>query len=184
MLEQSRGAREGGVRFRQLQPLPEEPRGRGPTTGTAAPARAISTSARTGWCISARSSAGVRAFRSSSTAPTICGAEYHRVKGCAPFCTVGCVHRVAQVDELRDDPQRTLAQWFAAPVQGRPPHFPLPGQDPEVGVRHQSRTRALSQVRGRSLRRRAPALSAALANPDVTRVRSVGQGPQDRAPIG
>ncbi len=52
--------------------------------------------------------------------------EYHTVKGCAPLCTVGCVHRVAQVDELRDDPQRTLAQWFAAPVQGRPPHFPLP----------------------------------------------------------
>jgi len=52
--------------------------------------------------------------------------EYHRVKDCAPFCTVGCVHRVAQVDELREDPQRTLAQWFAAPVQGQPPRLPLP----------------------------------------------------------
>jgi len=52
--------------------------------------------------------------------------EYDSVKSCAPFCTVGCVHRVAQVDELRDDPQRTLAQWFAAPVQGEPPHVPLP----------------------------------------------------------
>ena len=27
--------------------------------------------------------------------------EYHRPKSCAPLCTVGCVHRVAQVDELR-----------------------------------------------------------------------------------
>ena len=52
--------------------------------------------------------------------------EYHRVKRCAPFCTVGCVHRVAQIDELRQDPQRTLTQWFAAPGQVRPPSFPLP----------------------------------------------------------
>ena len=52
--------------------------------------------------------------------------EYHRVKSCAPMCTVGCVHRVAQVDELREDPQRTLAQWFAAPVRGQPRRLPLP----------------------------------------------------------
>lgn len=52
--------------------------------------------------------------------------EYHRVKECAPFCTVGCVHRVAQVDDLRGDPQRTLSQWFAAPAQGQPPKLPLP----------------------------------------------------------
>jgi MoaA/NifB/PqqE/SkfB family radical SAM enzyme len=52
--------------------------------------------------------------------------EYHRVKGCAPLCTVGCVHRVAQVDELRADPQGTLAQWFASPVPGQPPRYPLP----------------------------------------------------------
>jgi MoaA/NifB/PqqE/SkfB family radical SAM enzyme len=51
--------------------------------------------------------------------------EYHRAKNCAPFCTVGCVHRVAQVDELREDPQRTLARWFAGPVQGHPPRLPL-----------------------------------------------------------
>jgi MoaA/NifB/PqqE/SkfB family radical SAM enzyme len=38
--------------------------------------------------------------------------EYHEVKSCAPFCTVGCVHRVAQIDDLRRDPQVTLAQWF------------------------------------------------------------------------
>jgi MoaA/NifB/PqqE/SkfB family radical SAM enzyme len=40
--------------------------------------------------------------------------EYHRPKSCAPFCTVGCVHRVAQVDELRENPRRTLAEWFTA----------------------------------------------------------------------
>ena len=42
--------------------------------------------------------------------------QYHEVKRCAPMCTVGCVHRVAQVDELRRDPERTLARWFAAPA--------------------------------------------------------------------
>jgi MoaA/NifB/PqqE/SkfB family radical SAM enzyme len=40
--------------------------------------------------------------------------EYHREKACAPLCTVGCVHRVAQVDELRSDPLRTVADWFAS----------------------------------------------------------------------
>ena len=35
------------------------------------------------------------------------------VKTCAPYCTIGCVHRVAQLDELRADPVRTLTAWFA-----------------------------------------------------------------------
>ena len=52
--------------------------------------------------------------------------EYHRDKSCAPLCTVGCVHRVAQVDELREDPERTLSQWFASPAHGQPPRLPLP----------------------------------------------------------
>jgi MoaA/NifB/PqqE/SkfB family radical SAM enzyme len=46
--------------------------------------------------------------------------EYHREKSCAPFCTVGCVHRVAQVDELRSDPLRTVGDWFAS-IPGRAP---------------------------------------------------------------
>jgi MoaA/NifB/PqqE/SkfB family radical SAM enzyme len=50
--------------------------------------------------------------------------EYHREKACAPFCTVGCVHRVAQVDELRHDPERALATWFAAPGGGQPRRLP------------------------------------------------------------
>jgi len=45
--------------------------------------------------------------------------EYHRVKECAPRCTVGCVHRVAQIDELRDDPEGTLRGWFAGSDEGR-----------------------------------------------------------------
>ena len=45
--------------------------------------------------------------------------EYSRVKGCAPYCTVGCVHRVAQVDELRHDPQAVLSQWFPTAPDAR-----------------------------------------------------------------
>jgi MoaA/NifB/PqqE/SkfB family radical SAM enzyme len=44
--------------------------------------------------------------------------QYDQVKSCAPFCTVGCVHRVAQVDELRRDPQLALANWFPAAGAG------------------------------------------------------------------
>jgi MoaA/NifB/PqqE/SkfB family radical SAM enzyme len=44
--------------------------------------------------------------------------QYHLVKSCAPLCTVGCVHRVAQVDELRRSPQQALMQWFPAPEPG------------------------------------------------------------------
>jgi MoaA/NifB/PqqE/SkfB family radical SAM enzyme len=52
--------------------------------------------------------------------------EYHTEKTCAPFCTVGCVHRVAQVDELRARPVDTLTAWFT-PRGGRAPAtVPLP----------------------------------------------------------
>jgi MoaA/NifB/PqqE/SkfB family radical SAM enzyme len=50
--------------------------------------------------------------------------QYHEVKSCAPMCTVGCVHRVAQVDELRRDPERTLVQWFSTPLGDRQPELP------------------------------------------------------------
>jgi MoaA/NifB/PqqE/SkfB family radical SAM enzyme len=51
--------------------------------------------------------------------------QYHEVKSCAPMCTVGCVHRVAQVDELRQDPERALAQWFSKPLHDRQPDVPV-----------------------------------------------------------
>ena len=49
--------------------------------------------------------------------------EYERPKSCAPRCTVGCVHRVAQVDDLRDDPDMTMRHWFAETEEGRS-HMP------------------------------------------------------------
>jgi MoaA/NifB/PqqE/SkfB family radical SAM enzyme len=51
--------------------------------------------------------------------------EYHSVKSCAPLCTVGCVHRVAQVDDLRQNPQAALSQWFVAPAGGTSAMPPL-----------------------------------------------------------
>jgi MoaA/NifB/PqqE/SkfB family radical SAM enzyme len=73
------------------------------------------------WCSQQRGHPGIPLDRFG---PDDLRREYHRVKGCAPFCTVGCVHRVAQVDELRRHPQRALSQWFAAPVEGAEARLP------------------------------------------------------------
>ena len=51
--------------------------------------------------------------------------EYHRVKSCASWCTVGCVHRVAQVDDLRRDPVGTVGEWFAPTSTSGPREMPV-----------------------------------------------------------
>ena len=45
--------------------------------------------------------------------------EYATVKPCAPYCTVGCVHRVAIIDEFREQPAASLSRFF-------PEGLPLP----------------------------------------------------------
>jgi MoaA/NifB/PqqE/SkfB family radical SAM enzyme len=40
--------------------------------------------------------------------------EYESVKTCAPLCTIGCVHRVAMIDEVRERPQEAVARFFPA----------------------------------------------------------------------
>jgi MoaA/NifB/PqqE/SkfB family radical SAM enzyme len=50
--------------------------------------------------------------------------EYASEKHCAPFCTVGCVHRVSQVDELRHSPEAVLASWFTPPGADGPTAMP------------------------------------------------------------
>jgi MoaA/NifB/PqqE/SkfB family radical SAM enzyme len=49
--------------------------------------------------------------------------EYSSVKSCAPYCTIGCVHRVAMIDDLREHPVETLQTWFGSPGSsaGLPP---------------------------------------------------------------
>ena len=53
--------------------------------------------------------------------------ESQTVKRCAPYCTISCVHRVAMLDSLRENPRAALQQLFPpqseGAVQGR---FPVP----------------------------------------------------------
>jgi MoaA/NifB/PqqE/SkfB family radical SAM enzyme len=50
--------------------------------------------------------------------------ERETVKSCAPYCTIGCVHRVAMIDDLRENPSGTLESWFAS--RGSTSAMPLP----------------------------------------------------------
>ena len=51
--------------------------------------------------------------------------EYWTKKSCAPFCTVSCVHRVAMIDLVREDPRRALATFFPPPAPGESARPPL-----------------------------------------------------------
>jgi MoaA/NifB/PqqE/SkfB family radical SAM enzyme len=50
--------------------------------------------------------------------------EHASVKPCAAHCAIGCVHRVAMVDDLREHPVETLQAWFGTP--GSPTGLPAP----------------------------------------------------------
>jgi MoaA/NifB/PqqE/SkfB family radical SAM enzyme len=53
--------------------------------------------------------------------------EYHTLKPCAPYCTISCVHRVALLDSLRENPRRTLEHWFTPhEPAGSNSEFPAP----------------------------------------------------------
>ena len=54
--------------------------------------------------------------------------EYSTVKPCAPFCTVSCVHRVAMLDLVRNQPREALTRFFPPATPGGPPQ--LPGRHP------------------------------------------------------
>jgi len=75
------------------------------------------------WCSQQRGHPGIPLERYG---PDDLRREYHAGKGCAPLCTVGCVHRVAQVDELRQNPEATLRLWFSAGDQCEQPPLPRP----------------------------------------------------------
>jgi organic radical activating enzyme len=38
--------------------------------------------------------------------------EYNTPKPCAPYCTVGCVHRVSVIDDFRENPRDALSRFF------------------------------------------------------------------------
>jgi MoaA/NifB/PqqE/SkfB family radical SAM enzyme len=50
--------------------------------------------------------------------------EYSTVKPCAPFCTVSCVHRVAMLDLMRNQPREALSRFFPPATPGGPPQLP------------------------------------------------------------
>lgn len=50
--------------------------------------------------------------------------EYSTKKACAPFCTVSCVHRVAMLDMIRNDPRDSIFRLFPPETPGGPPSSP------------------------------------------------------------
>jgi MoaA/NifB/PqqE/SkfB family radical SAM enzyme len=50
--------------------------------------------------------------------------EYSTVKPCAPLCTVSCVHRVAMLDLMRNEPRQALTRFFPPATAGGPPNLP------------------------------------------------------------
>lgn len=51
--------------------------------------------------------------------------EYSTRKPCAPFCTVSCVHRVAMIDLLRENPREALARFFPSPTPETSARMPI-----------------------------------------------------------
>jgi len=51
--------------------------------------------------------------------------EYSTKKPCAPFCTVSCVHRVAMIDLIRDNPREALTRFFPPAMPGAPLELPF-----------------------------------------------------------
>jgi MoaA/NifB/PqqE/SkfB family radical SAM enzyme len=51
--------------------------------------------------------------------------ESKAVKSCAPYCSISCVHQVATLDALRENPREALARFFPAP-EGQSARSKLP----------------------------------------------------------
>jgi hypothetical protein len=50
--------------------------------------------------------------------------EYTSKKACAPFCTISCVHRVAMLDLIRNEPREALLRFFPPKRSGGPLSLP------------------------------------------------------------
>jgi len=51
--------------------------------------------------------------------------EYWTRKSCAPYCTVSCVHRVAMIDLVREDPRNAITRFFPPAEPGATASAPL-----------------------------------------------------------
>jgi hypothetical protein len=72
------------------------------------------------WCSQQRGYPGTRLEKYG---PDDLDRELSTTKGCAPYCTVSCVHRIALLDRLREHPQDTIDALVAghAETGGRTP---------------------------------------------------------------
>src|SRR5262245_21569468 len=52
--------------------------------------------------------------------------EYLGIKGCAPYCTISCVHRVSILDQFREDPRASLDRFFPPSEGATNPDMPVP----------------------------------------------------------
>jgi MoaA/NifB/PqqE/SkfB family radical SAM enzyme len=53
--------------------------------------------------------------------------ESKAVKPCAPYCSISCVHQVATLDALRENPREALARFFPSQAgQSAAPNLPRP----------------------------------------------------------
>lgn len=82
----------------------------------------ISEDGLVNWCSQQRGHPGIPLQR--YTAADL-EREYHTVKGCAPFCTINCVHQTAILDELRERPQTAITELLSPPGKTlRPEQLP------------------------------------------------------------
>jgi MoaA/NifB/PqqE/SkfB family radical SAM enzyme len=51
--------------------------------------------------------------------------EYWTQKSCAPYCTISCVHRVAMIDLVKENPREALTKFFPPASPGEPDKLPL-----------------------------------------------------------
>ena len=89
-----------------------------PTSGIAARAAATCTSAKTAGALLLAAARPPWHSARRYTRKTSSRVRFSTEKGCAPYCTIGCVHRVAMVDDLRTRPAETLDSWFGASGSG------------------------------------------------------------------
>lgn len=71
----------------------------------------VSEDGRVHWCSQQRGRPAIPLDRYS---PADLVRERDRVKNCAPYCTISCVHRIAVLDDLRARPRETLDRLVAA----------------------------------------------------------------------
>ncbi len=77
-------------------------------------------------------------------------------KPCAPYCTIFCVHRVALLDRIRENPREALVQLFPAPEPGQAkPPLPVRALTAVFSSPRSSRGSSRGPSRGTELFRKA-----------------------------